>query len=320
MTAETVTHGPIHQWLTHVLACPFHLTPLAGDASTRRYYRVSFASDRTLIVMDASADLPSFHAFMRLRAQWAAAEMPVPAVFHQDPVQGYAALSDFGDGVLLDALSEENVEGHYRAASGILLAMQALPTDAVPVATAADYQAEMQLYLTWYLDRHWGQATPDRTAAFQAMCDRILGVMAEIPVCLVHRDFHARNLMVRPDGTLGLLDFQDAHIGTLVYDWVSLVKDCYVVWPRERVLAWMADYYAKLCAAGRLSGVSQARFVRWCDVVGFQRHLKCMGIFCRLYYRDQKPNYLRYLEDIYHYLEACCMLYPDLFDRECLIR
>jgi aminoglycoside/choline kinase family phosphotransferase len=132
----------------------------------------------------------------------------------------------------------------------------------------------------------------------------------------VHRDFHSRNLMVVDDRNPGIIDFQDALRGPIGYDLVSLLKDCYISWPRERVVSWVAGYRALLRSLGdvgmRLSGGSDAEFLRWFDLIGVQRHIKVLGIFARLWYRDGKSGYLNDLPLTLEYVRDTCSRYPEL--------
>jgi hypothetical protein len=132
------------------------------------------------------------------------------------------------------------------------------------------------------------------------------------PEVLVHRDYHSRNLMVLPERNPGVLDFQDALRGPIGYDLVSLLKDCYVSWPRSRVLEWVSGYRSLLQSRGGRAGGSPAQFVRWFDLIGAQRHIKVLGIFARLWYRDGKPGYLRDLPLTLEYVRETCRLYPEL--------
>jgi aminoglycoside/choline kinase family phosphotransferase len=128
----------------------------------------------------------------------------------------------------------------------------------------------------------------------------------------VHRDYHSRNLMIVGDRNPGVIDFQDALCGPIGYDLVSLLKDCYISWPRERVLQWVRGYRAVLARRGVDVGADDRQFVRWFDLIGVQRHIKVLGIFCRLWYRDGKPGYSRDLPLTLQYVRDTCASYPEL--------
>jgi aminoglycoside/choline kinase family phosphotransferase len=132
------------------------------------------------------------------------------------------------------------------------------------------------------------------------------------PRVFVHRDYHARNLMVVARHNPGIIDFQDALAGPAGYDLVSLLKDCYIAWPRERVIGWVQGFRARLLKAGGEIGRSEAQFVRWFDLIGAKRHIKVLGIFCRLWYRDGKSGYLADLPRTLDYVRDVCARYPEL--------
>ena len=170
----------------------------------------------------------------------------------------------------------------------------------------------MELLPEWFLGRHLGM---DVDAGMRQLLDRLFGTLAsaaaEQPVTFVHKDFHSRNLMVLDEGNPGIIDFQDAVRGPLTYDLVSLLKDCYIVWPPARVRAWAIGYRRRLLAAGFEVGAGESGFLRWFDLMGLQRHIKVLGIFCRLYYRDGKPQYLLDLPRVLDYAEAAAAAYPE---------
>jgi aminoglycoside/choline kinase family phosphotransferase len=132
------------------------------------------------------------------------------------------------------------------------------------------------------------------------------------PKVFVHRDYHSRNLMVLEERNPGILDFQDALYGPIGYDLVSLLKDCYISWPRDRVVRWVAEYRARLGSLGGPIGRDETQFLRWFDLIGVQRHIKVLGIFARLWYRDAKPGYLRDLPLTLDYVRDTCARYVEL--------
>jgi aminoglycoside/choline kinase family phosphotransferase len=161
---------------------------------------------------------------------------------------------------------------------------------------------EMELMPDWFLHRHLGLQT---SAAERGMLDRLFETLAQSalaqPAAFVHRDYHSRNLLVTADNNPGILDFQDAVWGPVTYDLVSLLKDCYVAWPAPRVSAWALQYRERLLASGFPLGLTEAEFIHGFDLVGLQRHIKVLGIFSRLYYRDGKAQYLRDLPRVLRY-------------------
>jgi aminoglycoside/choline kinase family phosphotransferase len=137
---------------------------------------------------------------------------------------------------------------------------------------------------------------------------------------LVHRDYHSRNLLVRPEGNPGIVDFQDAVRGPISYDLVSLLKDCYIVWPRKRLLAWLDLYRAKAAAAGLDAGRDRGEFLQWFDRMGLQRHLKVLGIFARLWHRDAKSGYLADLPRVLEYALEASAAEPALAEFDSFLR
>jgi aminoglycoside/choline kinase family phosphotransferase len=140
----------------------------------------------------------------------------------------------------------------------------------------------------------------------------LIGEALAQPQVFVHRDYHARNLMVMPVRNPGVIDFQDALRGPVGYDLVSLLKDCYIAWPREQVVEWVCGYRRRLQGLGGEAGASDAQFLRWFDLIGVQRHIKVLGIFCRLWYRDGKAGYLADLPRTLDYVRDACARYPEL--------
>jgi hypothetical protein len=172
---------------------------------------------------------------------------------------------------------------------------------------------EMALMPAWFLGRHLAlELTPAETQLLAATFEFLIGEALAQPVVFVHRDYHARNLMVVDTRNPGIIDFQDALCGPVGYDLVSLLKDCYIAWPRERVVGWVRDFRARLLANGGAAGDSEAQFLRWFDLIGVQRHIKVLGIFCRLWYRDGKPGYLADLPRTLDYVRAVSVEHAPL--------
>jgi aminoglycoside/choline kinase family phosphotransferase len=171
---------------------------------------------------------------------------------------------------------------------------------------------EMELMPEWFLRRHLGLQI---SAAERAMLDRLFETLAQDalaqPAAFVHRDYHSRNLLVTAAGNPGILDFQDAVWGPVTYDLVSLLKDCYVEWPAPRVRTWALQYRERLLAKGFPLGLTEAAFIRGFDLIGLQRHIKVLGIFARLYYRDGKAQYLKDLPLVLRYTRDAAAQYAE---------
>ena len=287
----------LRHWLdTELNFSEYTLTPASSDASFRRYFRVTH-DGASLIVMDAPPEKEDSRPFVRVARLLFDAGLNVPELIDMDLGQGFLLLGDLGNTLYLDELNEATVERLYGDALGALAAIQACDPGA---AMLPDYDRtlllnEMGLFRDWLVGTHLG-ITPDAAqsdmldTAFDLLADNAL---AQPQVC-VHRDYHSRNLMVTGRNNPGILDFQDAVIGPVTYDLVSLLRDCYIEWPRARVEDWALGYRELALQSGILREVhdDSQLFLRWFDLMGVQRHLKAAGIFARLNHRDGKPGYL----------------------------
>lgn len=294
-------------WLSaHFSPCAVTLTPLAGDASFRRYFRV-IADRQSFVVMDAPPEKESCAAFVDIAAVFQQSPVRFPEVIAQNLSQGFLLLTDFGDQQLLPLLTDHTVDHWYGKAIDTLLQMHSHPHADLPLF---DYWREFDIFSEWYLQKNKAIILSSRdTDKLRGVYQLLVAAATTQPQVFVHRDYHSRNLMVCEDGELGVLDFQDAVRGPITYDLASLLRDCYVAWPREKVENWARDYYLQ-CAPS----VDFETFLRWFDWVGLQRHLKCLGIFSRLSFRDQKHHYLNDIPRVLDYAIGVCERYPELID------
>ncbi len=310
------------QWLRQDLQLRgSRIEPASADASFRRYFRVH-APARTLIAMDAPPDREDLRPFLAVARMLGALGVTVPEVVAEDRARGFLLMTDLGSTHYLAALKEgHDVDRLYHDATEALLRIQVRGLEAaaaLPAYDAAFLDREVQQFPQWFLARHLGTA-PAR--AEQGLIDRTSAALAaaalEQPQVFVHRDYHSRNLMLLAARNPGIIDFQDAMHGALTYDLVSLFKDCYIVWPRPRVRAWVADYRRRALSAGLAVRGDEADFFRWFDLMGLQRHLKVLGVFARLWYRDGKAGYLRDLPTVLDYVLGATADYAELgeFDR-----
>ena len=171
----------------------------------------------------------------------------------------------------------------------------------------------MTLFREWYVDKHQNFACSDGqnrliADAFELLRDNAL----QQPQVWVHRDYHSRNLMLTQDNNPGILDFQDAVNGPITYDLVSLLRDCYIEWPEQQVTDWALGFHTLALQSGLPVGEDETQFLVWFDLMGVQRHIKVLGIFSRLYYRDRKAHYLEDLALVWKYLVTVCERYPAL--------
>ena len=240
-----------------------------------------------------------------------------PTLRGVDRRRGFFLLEDFGDRTLLDALAGGGADALYRQAMQTLSALQACAVgDGVWSATRYSRDmlaAEWELFAQWFVGQLLGRDLERAQRALLARAaDILLDAMLEQPMALTHRDYHSRNLMLAGDGRLGVLDFQDGVLGPVSYDLVSLLKDCYIRWPAERVRGW-AEHYRQLALGLGLPGSGDAaQWLRWFDLAGLQRHGKVLGIFARLWLRDGKPRYLAELPRVVAYTLECAAAYPEL--------
>jgi aminoglycoside/choline kinase family phosphotransferase len=296
---------------------PADVTPASSDASFRRYFRVRHEGT-SHIVMDAPPDKEDCRPFIAVANALCELGLQAPRVLETDLEQGFLLLTDLGSRQYLVELHETSVGYLY---SDALDALQRLQlggdpgTDLLPLYDAALLHREMELFREWFLERHLGLALQDEehrvlNETFACLCDSAL----EQPRVWVHRDYHSRNLMVTAQDNPGVLDFQDAVVGPVTYDLVSLLRDCYIAWPRERVESWALDHRDRLQALGMAGVADAARFLRWFDLMGVQRHLKAIGIFARLNSRDGKPGYLRDIPRTLGYVLAVAERYSELDD------
>ena len=307
----------LHQWLRDDLAIVAErVLPASADASFRRYFRV-VAGPRSFIVMDAPPGREDLGPFIDVAAALAALGVNVPRVLEADRERGFLLLTDLGSTHFLAALAAgADSERLYADAARALLRIQAGGLAAaarLPAYDTALLERELQLFPDWFLGRHLALAPGAETRALLADVSATLVANAlGQPQVFVHRDYHSRNLMLTELDNPGVLDFQDAVRGAITYDLVSLFKDCYVVWPRARVLGWLARYRLDAGAAGLEVGADGTEFVRWFDLMGVQRHLKVLGIFARLWYRDGKASYLGDLPTVLNYVLETAANYPEL--------
>lgn len=303
----------LNQWLKTVLTnSEFKLTTASADASFRRYFRVHLA-DRTLIAMDAPPPQENCEPFVRIAKLFAEAGVHVPKVLAQDLAQGFLLLSDLGDVTYLSQLNDSSAPALYHDASQALIKLQlASKPDVLPDYDDALLTREMQLFPDWYIAKHLGIDLDERQQAVLSNTFALLNknILSQGQV-YVHRDYHARNLMVCDDNP-GVLDFQDAVYGAITYDLVSLFKDAYIRWDEEKIIDWLVRYWQVAKKQGLPVPEDFSEFYRDFEYMGVQRHIKILGIFARLYHRDGKDGYLKDMPLVMDYLRRACERYIEL--------
>lgn len=305
-------------WARDALDEPaLRLAPASSDASFRSYWRGQRGDGRSVIVMDAPPTHEDIRPWLEIDARLRAAGLEAPAVEASDAGLGFIAMQDLGNATCLPLLTPDTVDALYGHALDALLRMQAHADCAgLPPYDEARLIAEMELMPAWFLERHLGLAAScaDWDVLELAMRRLVDAALAQ-PRVFVHRDYHSRNLLALADGGIGIIDFQDAVCGPLTYDLVSLLKDCYIAWPRVQVEGWALAFRARAVDAGLWPAArGEADFLRAFDRMGLQRHLKVLGIFCRLYYRDGKAGYLADLPRVLSYALDAARADPEFAD------
>ncbi len=304
----------LNSWIARTLGDDAQVALISGDASFRRYFRVQLPK-QSFIAMDSPPDLVPVAPFIALANAYQARGIKAPEVKASELSQGFLLLSDLGDTQLLDALNSDNVSHYYGRALALL--------DQVLTITEADGESlpdyddefvlrELNIFLEWLVQHHLKLNIDNQT---REMIDECFGLLidnvAQQPKVGMHRDYHSRNLMLCDD-ELAVIDFQDAVIGPITYDAVSLLRDCYVRWPDEVVTPLIAQHYQQMRTLGLIEEtVSLSQYRRWFDLMGMQRHLKAAGIFCRLNYRDAKPGYMKDIPLTLSYVRDIGAQYPE---------
>jgi aminoglycoside/choline kinase family phosphotransferase len=314
------------QWVIEKLESnEISLNSLTGDASFRRYFRIVFLGDqslsaaphRTLIVMDAPPPREDCRPFLAISEMLSHHNVRVPKVIASDVNLGFILLEDFGDTVLSQVLTAENVDAFYAQAMTQLIELQQTPPlERYPLPMYGEIKLidEMSLFDEWFLRKFLMlKPSQEEQALLMNTYDFLANQALRQTQVAVHRDYHCRNLMVLDQTSeLGIIDFQDAVIGPITYDIVSLLRDAYVQWPLEKVQEWLKIYWERQSVNGQLGKTSFVELQQWFDWMGAQRHLKVLGIFARLNFRDGKDGYLNDLPLVLFYLLTETKCYNEL--------
>ncbi len=289
----------------------------SSDASFRRYYRLK-DSMHSSIVMDSSEQKESLEPFVEITQRLRDVGVRVPKILAVDVSEGYLMMEDLGDRHLLDTLDIYNFESFYDRAIDIIVQMQNADISSLPLYDAEFLGFEIELMPEWYLQKHLGLELDNKQ---RVIVDRVLQsivdeVVAQPQGVFVHRDFHSRNLMLTPRDEIVVIDYQDARVGAITYDLVSLLRDCYISFDREQIEALALSFRDK-----KGLSVDDTTFIRWFDYMGLQRHIKVLGIFARLSIRDGKDGYLDDIPQTLDYILSIAQKYPqtkalvEIFDK-----
>jgi len=308
----------IKDWLSNELKLSINsIAPASADASFRRYFRAQ-TDQGVFIVMDAPPEKESIDGFINIAHALSDVGVHAPAIKAQDIKKGFLLLEDLGSCTYLDILND-NPNTLYSAAIDSLIKIQQGSNNhslKPPLYDAEKLEQEMDLFEHWYLGKHLNLPLNESMKGAWRECKSVLiDACLEQPQTWVHRDYHSRNLMVTEHDSPGVIDFQDMVVGPISYDLASIFKDCYIQWPRHQQLSWLEEYREKantMLEPAKLKPLTQEKLVEWFDLTGLQRHLKVLGIFCRLNYRDGKEQYMQDLPLVAQYTLEALTLYPQL--------
>lgn len=314
MTTSDTRAKLIQDWLQNDLGLEINDFQIASsDASFRRYFRVTHPQGQ-YIVMDAPPDLEDTAPFIKIATLLQKSQVNVPHIHQKNVDNGFLLLEDFGSQNLLDQLNSDNANELYQNAFNQLLKLQTntcTKTADLPRYDANLLKRELELFYDWFAQKLLTKQFPNSLK--NSLNSFLIASALEQPQVCVHRDYHSRNLMYQEKAALGVIDFQDAVIGAITYDLVSLLRDCYISWTQPQLDEWIEDYFQRLTNAG-LIDCSLEKFNRWFDLMGLQRHLKAIGIFARLSLRDGKSSYLKDIPRTMNYVVQVCENYPELSD------
>lgn len=298
------------EWLmTELQLSRVTLQALPADASFRRYFRVQIQG-KSVLAMDAPPSKENCQPYIAIANALRAQGLCTPVILAQDVQQGFLLITDFGDSLYLKELTSNNAVELYGIALQALHQMQrclAVPGWTLPLFTTDFMFQELNLFKEWFLVKHLDLTL---TAETQALLTQFFYFLAETaanqPQVFMHRDYHSANLMCLPRQQVGILDFQDAFMGPITYDLVSLLRDCYIAWPTQLVTQLALQFHRDLTIK-----VSQTEFLRWFDLMGLQRHLKALLTFARKFHRDNNSHYLKHIPRTLNYVMQISQCYPE---------
>ena len=312
---EDQRYGALTKWLDQ--CCPDEIQsihPLVGDASFRRYFRV-ITNKGTFVAMDCPTERENSKSFFAVNKAFETLGLHVPKIYEADLDQGFLFIEDFGDVLYLNAMTKHNANQLYDKAMRDLTILQTCRQISDWQLLNFDYatfMVELSRFEEWYLVRYLGLVlTPNEKQMLQATYDFLISIAHAQPQVCVHRDYHSRNLMYLSDHDMGILDFQDALLGPITYDLMSLLRDSYIHWPQSQIEEWVKRYY-QLCINKHMNLPDFKQFQYWFDLMSIQRHLKVLYIFSRLKLSYNNPNFIQYIPRVLAYLQRTLPYYPQL--------
>ncbi len=297
----------IESWLDSIGWSDTKIAPASSDASFRSYFRVVH-NEQTYIVMDASRQIDSLKPFLDIQKRLYTKGVVVPKIFKENLELGFLILEDFGHTHLLDIINEKHQNELYKKAIDEMVLMQSVDASSLLLYDRDFLLEEMRLCNKWYLQEHLKTDLDNHSLTkldnvFEFIANEVLSQPQNV---FVHRDFHSRNIMVAKGDKLGVIDFQDARSGAITYDLVSLLKDCYYE-IEDQTRRELIGYFKEQ----KKLDVTDETIFRWVDMMGLQRHIKVLGIFARLFYRDAKDGYLKDMPLTLKYVLDTAVKYPE---------
>ena len=285
------------------------LSILSADASFRQYYRVS-KNNISYAVMYCPPEDESLDTFLKITDKLQQAKLNVPEIFDCDLAKGFLVITDFGDDLYSKKLNDETVYCLYTDALEAIVKMQTKVDCTGLKDFDSFYEDENNLFLDWFLKKHL-KIELDSTSSTQINTEfnKINNILKSIPKTFVHRDYQSRNLLITDLNNPGIIDYQDAVMGPVTYDLVSLLKDCYVTWNDGLVEDMLESFFMRM-KSDTINNISDFRY--WFEITGLQRHIKAIGIFSRLNYRDGKSSYLQDIPRTYPYMDKVLNKYKEL--------
>ena len=306
---DSTREQELTRWLSDKGYDSSSLSILSADASFRQYYRVN-KNNISYAVMDCPPEDGSLDSFLKITEKLQQAKLNVPQIFELDKENGFLVMTDFGDNLYSKKLNDETVYCLYTDALEAIVKMQTK----VDCSNLQDfdnfYEEENNLFIEWFLKKHL-RIKLDETSKKEIIIEfnKINSVLKSIPKTFVHRDYHSRNLLITELNNPGIIDYQDAVVGPVTYDLVSLLKDCYVTWNDGLVEDMFESFFTRM-KSNTINDISDFRY--WFEITGLQRHIKAIGIFSRLNYRDGKNDYLKDIPRTYLYVERVLNKYKEL--------
>ena len=306
---DSTREQELTRWLSDKGYDGSSLSILSADASFRQYYRVN-KNNISYAVMDCPPEDESLDTFLKITDKLQQAKLNVPEIFDSDLAKGFLVITDFGDDLYSKKLNDETVYCLYTDALEAIVKMQTKVDCTGLKDFDSFYEDENNLFLDWFLKKHL-KIELDSTSSTQINTEfnKINNILKSIPKTFVHRDYHSRNLLVTDLNNPGIIDYQDAVMGPVTYDLVSLLKDCYVTWNDGLVEDMLESFFTRM-KSDTINNISDFRY--WFEITGLQRHIKAIGIFSRLNYRDGKSGYLQDIPRTYAYMDKVLNKYKEL--------